>query len=115
MNRLADPEPFYYQIRSYLQDGVIPDGDKFQQRMFVLRASPYTIIQYVLYKEGLDRKLRRCVTKEEALRVMHTFHSSEEGGHFGTETIIKKIRVAGYWWSALHKDVKDYIHSCGPC
>ena len=115
MNRLVDPEPFYYQICSYLQDGVIPDGDKFQQRMFVSRASPYTIIQNVLYKEGPDRKLRRCVTKEEALRVMHTFHSGEEGGHFGTETTIRKIRVAGYWWPALHKDVKDYIRSCGPC
>ena len=37
------------------------------------------------------------------------------GGHFGVEATIRKIRIAGYWWPTLHKDVKTYIRSCGPC
>ena len=46
---------------------------------------------------------------------MHTFHFGEEGGHFGIETTIRKIQVAGYWSMTLHKDVRDYIRGCGPC
>ena len=79
---VAEVNEWYAGLREYLLSGTLPPGDKFQQRMFMTKANPYTLILGVLYKLGPDEKFRRCVTKEESLRVMHTFHSGEEGGTF---------------------------------
>src|SRR5450759_702690 len=114
-NRESGGEEEYEEIKRYLRDGTLPSGNRYEKRMFIVKSSPYTLVQDILFKVGPDQKLRRCVNKKEALRVLHTFHSGEEGGHFGVQTTIRKIRTAWYWWPTLHKDVKKYIRSCGPC
>jgi Integrase zinc binding domain len=103
----------YAEIKSYLKEGVVPSGDTHKKMMFVLKFGPYTLVQDILFRKGPVNRLRRCVSKE-SWKVMHTLHS-REGGHFGGETTIKKIREAGYWWPTLHKDVHQYIRSCEPC
>jgi hypothetical protein len=108
-------EDMYAEIRNYLKNGVVPPGDAHKRRMFILKAGPYTLVQGVLFKEGPDNRLRRCINKKESWKVLHTFHSGEEGGHFGGEATTRKIREAGYWWPTLHKDVHQYIRSCEPC
>lgn len=71
------------------------------------------MVRGILFKMGLDcNSGPRCANNKEALKVIHIFHSREEGGHFRKETIIGKIIQEGYWWPTLRKDVMQYIRSC---
>ena len=42
-------------------------------------------------------------------------HSGAAGGHYAGKAIAQKILTAGLWWPTIHKDAREYFHSCDIC
>eukprot|EP00253_Pinus_taeda_P035312 PITA_35312 len=79
------------------------------------QSQPYRIIGDTLYRLGADSVLRRCLTHEEAERVLNHCHSGACGGHMSCYATAQKILRAGYFWPSIFKDcilaVRSY-HEC---
>jgi hypothetical protein len=68
------------------------------------QASRYLLIGDILYRRVIDTILRRCLTIDEANRVLNDFHSSACGGHLSGISTTQKIIRAGYFWPTLFHD-----------
>ena len=61
------------------------------------QSQPYRIVGDTLYRVGVDSVLRRCLTLEEAERVLNDCHSGTCGGHMSGYATAQKILRAGYF------------------
>lgn len=65
------------------------DTSRLQQRHIRCQAKDYLIIGDTLYRRGIDMIFRRCLTHEEAEKVLNDCHSGACGGHlFGYATAL---------------------------
>ena len=81
----------------------------------MVRAAEFTLIAGQLYKMGPDEILRRCVLEHEKLLILAEAHSGAAGGHYTGKATAQKILTAGLWWPTIHKDAREYCHSCDIC
>jgi hypothetical protein len=77
-------------------------------------------MKYCLPEDGLgwkdpDKFLLRCVSKEEANKLLKELHSGYCGGHFVSRTTSHKILRVRYYWPTLFFDTHGYVCSCQPC
>lgn len=73
------------------------------------------IISDTLYHRGVDIVLQRCLTHEEAEKVLNDCHLGTCGGHLSSYVIAQKVLRASYFWPTIFKDcilaVKSF-HAC---
>jgi len=50
-----------------------------------------------LYRKNFDQTLLRCVTHDEAKRILHEFHYRFSGGHYSNPTTATKLLQARYY------------------
>lgn len=106
----------YGNILEYLTTNKIPiDYTPKQVKSLLQRSAPYTLISNILYKQGRDRVLRRCIFKNEILLILEGCHTDVCSGHFAGEATARKALLAGYWWPSLFKDAHLYTRRCDPC
>eukprot|EP00253_Pinus_taeda_P014972 PITA_14972 len=86
-----------------------------EKSKIVRKSAPFTWIGGNLFKLGPDHILRRCVREEEVFDILLTCHDGPYGGHFAAKRTAFKILQAGYYWPALHQDVRRYISQCDQC
>lgn len=58
----------------------------------------FQLLEGVLFKKKFNRVLHHCVGKQQAIKILHVFHSGLTGGHFSALTTIMKIVCGGYYW-----------------
>eukprot|EP00253_Pinus_taeda_P024724 PITA_24724 len=73
------------------------------------------IVGDTLYRRGIDIVLRRCLTHEEAEKVLNDCHSGACGGHQSGYATTQKILRAGYFWPTMFKDCITTVRSCHAC
>ena len=59
--------------------------------------------------------LRRCLTLEEAEKVLNDCHSGACGGHMSGYATAQKILRAGYFWPSIFKDCITAVRKCHAC
>jgi hypothetical protein len=62
----------------------------------VIKARPYTLYDGHLHKLGPNGILRQCLKPNEASKVLEEFHEGLVGGHYGSNTTMKKKNSIGY-------------------
>ena len=80
---LIDSSDLWYgTIIVYLQTTKFPSNVSWEERRRIRhQAKHYLIINDTLYWRGVDAVLWRCLTHEEAEKVLNDFHSGACGGH----------------------------------
>lgn len=73
---------------------------------------PYHIIGNTLYRVSVVLVLHRCLTLEEAERVLNDCHSGACGGHMSDYATAQKILRAGYLWPSIFKDFILAVRKC---
>eukprot|EP00253_Pinus_taeda_P033788 PITA_33788 len=73
------------------------------------------IVGDTLYRHGINTVLRRCLTHEEAEKVLNDYHSGTCGGHQSSYATVQNILRAGYFWSTMFKDCITAFKSCHAC
>ena len=86
-----------------------------QKKQLVVHTADFTLIAGQLYKMGPDEILRRCVLEHEKPLILAEAHSGPAGGHYGGKATAHNILTAGLWWPTVHKDARQYCHSCDIC
>ena len=98
-------DPWYGDIITYLQTQTFrPDLSRSDRRKIRFQSQQFKIIGDTLYRRGADSVFRRCLTHEEAERVLNDCHSGACGGHMSGYATAQKILRAGYFWPSLFKD-----------
>ena len=64
---------------------------------------------------GPDEILRRCILEHEKPLILAEAHSGAAGDHYARKDTAQNILAAGLWWPTLHKDAREYCHSCDIC
>ena len=107
---------WYGTIIVYLQTTKFPfDVSREERRRIRHQAKHYLIINDTLYQIGVDSVLRRCLTHEEAEKVLNDCHSGACGGHLSGLETTQKILRAVYFWPTLFKDYVKAVKKCHPC
>eukprot|EP00253_Pinus_taeda_P030032 PITA_30032 len=108
--------PWYMDIIVYLQmSSFHPNLSKDARRRICHQSQPYHIIGDTMYRLGIDSILHRCLTLEEAERVLNDFHFGTCGGHMSGYATTQKILCAGYFWPSIFKDCILVVRSCHEC
>jgi hypothetical protein len=75
----------------------------------------YLLIGDILYRRGVDTILRRCLTIDEADKVLNDCHSDACGGHLSGISTMQKIIQAGYFWPTLFHDCIHAVKRSKQC
>ena len=97
-----DGEPWFHDIKEYIQTGKYPiHSDGNQKRTIRRLSSGFFLSGGILYKRTLDLGLLRCVDAKEASKIMTEVHSGICGPHMSGYVLAKKILRAGYYWLTM--------------
>uniref|UniRef100_A0A671PKI2 Gypsy retrotransposon integrase-like protein 1 n=1 Tax=Sinocyclocheilus anshuiensis TaxID=1608454 RepID=A0A671PKI2_9TELE len=111
-----DSFAFYVQVQEFLLKGEIPDNSA--NRRKVRRASTNFIIKDDrLFYVGPSRQYIRLVvlSEEEKRSVLTECHNNPgTGNHSGVRGTQNRV-IAGYYWSTIIQDVKEWVRSCHRC
>eukprot|EP00253_Pinus_taeda_P030434 PITA_30434 len=109
-------DPWYEDIIVYLQtSSFCLETSKDARRRIRHQAQPYRIVGDTLYRLGVDFVLHRCLTFEEAERVLNDCHSGACGGHMSGYATTHEILRVGYFWPSIFKDCILAVRSCHEC
>ncbi len=113
---ISSSDSWYRDILVYLQTQTFrPNTSCSEQWCTQYQAKDYLIIGDTFYRCGIDTVLRRCLTHEEAKKVLNYCHSDACGGHLSGYTTAQKILRAGYFWPTIFKDCITAVRSCHAC
>ncbi len=100
----------------YLKKGYFDhDVPKEERNQIIIKASLYTLYDRQLYKSRLHGVLQQCVFLEEVSKILEDFHEGLIGGHFGINTIGKKMLSLGYWCPTMHKNDVELCQNYDIC
>ena len=89
--------------------------DKPKARKIRLKAARYTIVRKVLYRKSFFGPLLRCLTENEAIKVVNTIYSGVCGNHSGGISLAHKAITVGYFWPYMMKDAVKFVKRCKKC
>ncbi|XP_071719145.1 uncharacterized protein [Rutidosis leptorrhynchoides] len=92
----------------YLHDGGLPI-DKAEARRIRVTAPMYEVVNGALYRKSYNGPLLRCLTNDEALKVVKEMHEGVCSQHSGFRTVASRIMRQGYFWPSLYRDVAEII------
>ena len=95
---------------------LLPPGLYYQQRKkFSIDVKYYVWEEHFLYKICGDGIYRRCLPENEVCSVLHDWHASTYGSHYGPDKTIVKVLQAGFYWPTLFKDARKFVMTCDRC
>ncbi|RDX91778.1 Gypsy retrotransposon integrase-like protein 1, partial [Mucuna pruriens] len=111
-----DLEPWYFDIKKYLEKGEYPKGALENNKRILRRlATGYLLSGTTLYKRNADMTLLRCVDQQEAEQIIEEVHEGTFGTHANGHTLARKILRAGYYWTKVELDCYQYVRKCIKC
>jgi len=82
---------------------------KEEQNRLVIKARPYTLCDGHLHKLRPNGMLKQCLTPIETSKFLEKFHEGLTVGHYGNNTIVKKIMSIGYCGQLFTKMLLTYV------
>ena len=73
------------------------------------------MIGYVLYRQGIDTILRRCLTHDEAETILNDCHSGAYDNHLSGLATAHNILHANYFWPSTFTDCIEAVNHCRSC
>jgi len=109
-------DPWYGDIIVYLQTQSFRlEISKSEHCKIRFQSQQFKILGDTLYHRGANSIFRRCLTHEEAERVLNDCHFGACGGHMSGFATAQKILCAGYFWLSLFKDCINMVRKCHNC
>ena len=113
---ITSDDPWYGDLLIYLRTQKFSNHLSRDDRRRIRHQVPrYLLIGDILYRRGVDTILRRCLTIDEADRVLNDCHSGACGGHLSGISTAQKIIRAGYFWPTLFHDCIHAVKRWDKC
>jgi hypothetical protein len=98
-------------IRVYL-DNQPPSNDNAEVQRITHKSRMYDLIDRVLYQEGTNGMMMRCISREEAIQLLEDIHKGVCGSHLSWRSIIRKAFRHGFYWPTAMDDAMEVIKKC---
>ena len=110
---IRDYIPWFMDFVNYLVCHVLYLDLTIQQRKkFLYDANCYLWDDPFLFRRCSNQVICRCVPEEEFVDILHHFHSSPYGGHFGAIRTAHKVLQFGFYLPSLFKEAHAFVMSC---
>jgi len=114
INAIIRMEDWRGPITRYLTSRELP-YDPHERTKLKQRACSFTLVEGIIYKRGFITPLIKCLGPNETQEVLADVHDGICRQHLGAKALVKKVLRAGYFWSTMLKDAKDYVNLCDKC
>jgi hypothetical protein len=99
-----------YEITNYLKDPSQKVSQKLRYKAF-----KFVFLDDQLYYKSIDGVLLKCLSQEEAKKVMYEVHEGLCGAHQSAYRMKWIIRRTGYFWPTMLEDCFEYYKGCHNC
>jgi hypothetical protein len=102
------------QIRSYLENRPLADDNTEIERI-ARKSRMYHLIDGVLYRQGVNGMMMRCISKDEGIQLLRDIHSGVCGAHSSWRSIVGKTFRHEFYWPTAKDDAMEIIAKCRDC
>ncbi|GJR05794.1 reverse transcriptase domain-containing protein [Tanacetum coccineum] len=114
--KLNDEEPWYADYVNYIVRKVVPpEWTPEKKKWFFSQVKNYFWDEPYAFRLCLDNVMRRCVARSEILEILAHCHSGPTGGHNSASVTGRKVYEAGFYWTSIFRDAKDYVTKFDAC
>ena len=79
------------------------------------KAMLYTMVDYILYKQGRNGVLLKCITQTKSISLLHDIHGGICGSHISHQALVAKAFQQGFYWPTALQDITDLVKTCESC
>jgi hypothetical protein len=101
-------------IRAYL-DNQPPSDDNTDVERIARKSRMYHLIDGVLYQEGANGMMMKCISREEGIELLKDVHKDVCGLHSSWRSIISKAFRHGFYWPTAKDDAMEVMKKCRDC
>jgi hypothetical protein len=101
-------------IKAYLDNQPISD-DNAEIKHITRKSRMYHLIDGVLYKQGANDMMMKCISKDECIQLLRDIHSGVCGVHSSWRSIVEKTFRHGFYWPTAKDDTIEIITKCKEC
>jgi transposase InsO family protein len=98
-------------IKVYLNNQPISDDNTEIERI-AHKSRMYHLIDGVLYRQGTNDMMMKCISKDEGNQLLHDIHNEVCGAHSSWRSIVRKAFRHGFYWPTAKDDVMKIITKC---
>jgi hypothetical protein len=102
------------QIRSYLENQPLADDDAEIERI-ACKFRMYHLIDGVLYMQGANGMMMRCISKGEDIQLLRDIQSGVCGAHLSWRFIVEKTFKHEFYWPTTKDDAMEIVAKCRDC
>jgi hypothetical protein len=101
-------------IKTYL-DNQSPSDDNAEVERIVHKSIMYHLIDGVLYQQGTNGIMMKCISREEGIELLEDIHKGVCGSHSSWRSIIGKAFRHGFYWPTAKDDAIEVVKKCKDC
>jgi hypothetical protein len=75
----------------------------------------YHLVDGVLYKQGANGMMMKCISKDEGIQLFREIHSRVCGAHSSWRSIVGKAFRHRFYWPTAKDDAMKIITKCKQC
>ncbi|GKC44394.1 reverse transcriptase domain-containing protein [Tanacetum coccineum] len=106
---------WYADYANYLASRLLPfRSTRQEKKKFFSDLRHYIWDEPFLFKQCVDRIIRRCVAGDEAAQILRQCHNGPSGGHHGIATTARKVFEAGFYWTHIFRDARKLVQRLKP-
>jgi hypothetical protein len=92
-----------------------PSDDNAEVKHITRKFKMYHLIDGILYQQGANGMMMKCMPKEEDIQLLQDIHSGVCGSHLLWCSIIGKAFKHGFYWPTAKDDAMKVINKCKDC
>jgi hypothetical protein len=101
-------------IKVYLDNQPILDDNAEIERI-ARKSKMYHLINGVLYRQGTNDMMMRCISKEAGSQLLRDIHSGVCGAHSSWCSIVEKAFKHRFYWPTAKDDAMQIVTKCKDC
>jgi transposase InsO family protein len=101
-------------IKAYLDNQPISD-DNAEIEPIAHKSRMYHLIDGVIYKQGTNGMMMKCISKDEGIQLLQEIHSGVYEAHSSWRSIVGKAFRHGFYWPTAKDDAMEIVTKCKEC
>jgi hypothetical protein len=98
-------------IKAYLDNQPI-SYDNVEIERIAHKSRMYHLIDGVLYKQGANDMMMKCISKDEGIQLLRDIHSGVYGAHSSWHSIVGKAFRYRFYWPTAKNDAIEIVTNC---
>nr|GEV96675.1 reverse transcriptase domain-containing protein [Tanacetum cinerariifolium] len=108
--------PWFADFTNYHAGNFIVKGMSSQQKSkFFKDVKHYFWGDPYLFKIYADQVIKRCISGQEAVKILKACHSGPTGGHHGPNYTARKVFDSGFYWPIIYRGAQDLVKNYNVC